>query len=260
MREGRAGQNRDRCIRTNLASNFVDQLTAAFFDALGTEDESDGRARRPFQYSSQMLRRRNHQPGIAAGEVGNLAGCRNRGIESNAGQEHGNFVRAVDRGDLYRLACPEQRFPAAARHDLRERGSPRAAADHADPVKAHAFTPAPRTFSAVSSSGHRARAGASSLSHNPAANRSAPAQAIIAALSVQSQAGGTLKRRPCWSARPASAPRLAPLAATPPAITRVGASLRGNAIRVRSTKQSTTACWKLAAMSSGRWSPDTTAR
>src|SRR6478609_9073364 len=100
----------------------------------------------------------------------------------------------VDRADDFALTCPEQSFTITARRDLRERGPPGTAADDAEP---HAFTPAPRTFSALSSSGQRARAGASRSSVRPAANRSAPAQAIIAALSVQSQIGGTLNRRPC---------------------------------------------------------------
>ena len=109
-----------------------------------------------------------------------------------------------------------------ARRDLRQRGAPGAAADDAD---VHAFTPAPRTFSALSSSGQRARAGASSSSVSPSAKRSAPAQAIIAALSVHSQAGGTLKPRPSRLASSASAERIAVLAATPPATTSAGASL-----------------------------------
>src|SRR5689334_22840429 len=112
----------------------------------------------------------------------------------------------VDRADDFAFTCPEQSFTITARRDLRERGPPGTAAD--DP-ELHALTPAPRTFSALSSSGQRARAGTSRLSHSPAAKRSAPAQAIIAALSVHNQPGGTLKPRPCFFARPASADRIA---------------------------------------------------
>jgi glycerol-3-phosphate dehydrogenase len=99
--------------------------------------------------------------------------------------------------------------------------------------------------------GQNARAGASSGSMSPRASRSAPAQAIIAALSVHSQPGGTEKSRPLLAARSLSAARMAPLAATPPATTRAGASLFSRARAVRSTRQSTTACWKDAAMSAG---------
>ena len=80
--------------------------------------------------------------------------------------------------------------------DLRQRGAPGATADDRNLVHAHALTPAPLTLSAASSSGQRARAGASSPSTSPAAKRSAPAQPIIAALSVHSHAGGTEKLRP----------------------------------------------------------------
>src|SRR5260370_26410420 len=97
-------------------------------------------------------------------------------------------MAVVDRLDDLRFERPQQGLLAAGRCDLRERGAPGAAADNAD---LHAFTPAPRTFSAASSSGQRARAGASSGSVSPAANRSAPAQAIIAALSAPSHPGGT---------------------------------------------------------------------
>src|SRR3546814_8020293 len=76
------------------------------------------------------------------------------------------------------------------------------------------FTPAPRAFSAVGSSGHRARARVSSGSVSPAAKRSAPAQAIIAALSVHSQPGGATKRRAWSAASVSSATRTAVFAAT----------------------------------------------
>src|SRR3954468_10428334 len=98
----------------------------------------------------------------------------------------------IDGLDDLRLARPEQGLAALGR-DLRQRRPPGAGADHADP---HAFTPAPRTRSASGSSGQRARAGASRPSVRPASKRRAPAQAIIAALSVQSQSGGATKGRP----------------------------------------------------------------
>ena len=77
----------------------------------------------------------------------------------------------VDRLDHFGLARPEQDLLAAGRRDLGERGAPGAGADDSDP---HAFTPAPRAFSASGSSGQRARAGASSPSISPASKRSAP--------------------------------------------------------------------------------------
>src|SRR5439155_3245185 len=163
------------------------------------------------------------------------------------GQEQLVDVARVDRLDHLGLARPQGDRLAIGRRDLRQSGAPGAAADHAYP---HAFTPAPRTFSASGSSGQRGRAAMSSGSVRPAAKRSAPAQAIIAALSVQSHAGGTLKRRALRCARSATAEPIASLAAAPPATTTAGASVLPNASAVRSTRQSTTACWKLAAMSS----------
>jgi hypothetical protein len=62
--------------------------------------------------------------------------------------------------------------------------------------RSQAFTPAPSAGGAAGSSGHRARAGAARSSTSPRARRMAPAQAIIAALSVQSAGGGTAKRKP----------------------------------------------------------------
>src|SRR5206468_4428454 len=131
-------------------------------------------------------------------------------------------VFRIDGGHNVVLERPKQCLPTAGRRDLRQRGPPGAAADHAESeaIGLHAFTPAPRTLSACSSSGQRARAGASSPSVRPPASRSAPAQAIIAALSVQSQPGGTLNGRPSRLARSANAVRIAWFAATPPATTR----------------------------------------
>src|SRR6185369_11681545 len=117
-----------------------------------------------------------------------------------AGKVDAVLVVRVDRVDDVTLQRPDQALTPACGGDLRQRRAPGAAADDSDP---HALTPAPRTFSALSSSGQRARAGASRPSINPAARRSAPAQAIIAALSVHSQPGGTLKPRPLRAARSA---------------------------------------------------------
>src|SRR6185503_17747466 len=142
--------------------------------------------------------------------------CANLRIEGDACEKDRVLVPFVDRLDYVGLQSPEKRLPPAVRRDLRKCGAPRAATNDA---QLHAFTPAPRTLSARSSRGQRARAGASRSSVSPATSRSAPAHAIIAALSVHSHAGGTLKRRPFVWARSASALRIAWLAATPPATT-----------------------------------------
>src|SRR5262249_32258817 len=69
------------------------------------------------------------------------------------------------------------------------------------------------------SSGQRARGLAASVSVMPRARRSAPAQAIMAPLSVQSAGGGTVSTVPAAIATRLSARRIAWLAATPPAAT-----------------------------------------
>src|SRR5690242_3434615 len=114
-------------------------------------------------------------------------------------------MTVVDRLDDLWLERPDQPLAIASGSNLREGSSPSPASDES---KLHAFAPAPRTFSARPSRGHLARAGTSSGSCSPAAKRSAPAQAIIEALSVHSQPGGTLKRRPHSLASPASASRI----------------------------------------------------
>src|SRR5690606_26069876 len=133
--------------------------------------------------------------------IGKLARCPDRGGKARARQEQAVGAAAVDLGDQLRLARPEQHLAPVARQRLGERGAPGARADHTDPLalglsNGHAFTPAPRTGSAPASSGQRGRAAKSSGSACPSASRSTPAQAIIAALSVQSESGGATKRSP----------------------------------------------------------------
>ena len=125
------------------------------------------------------------------------------GDERDFRKEDGVAMLGVDRDHDLLFQRPQQSIAAVRSNRLRQRGAPGAAADHREALDLHALTPAPRTFSALSSSGQRARAGASSWSTSPAASRSTPAQAIIAALSVHSQAGGTLKRRPSSRGEPA---------------------------------------------------------
>ena len=72
---------------------------------------------------------------------------------------------------------------------------------------------------ALASSSQRARGGASIVSVSPSAIRSAPAQAIIAPLSVHSAGGGMISVVCAFAATSCNAPRMAWLAATPPAAT-----------------------------------------
>ena len=156
-----------------------------------------------------MLRRRDHQPASAS------QGRRNRGradrrIELQARKIDQILVDSVDRRRRRHPERPQQRFASAARGDLRQRSAPGAAADHCQPVDAHAFTPAPahplrlpdRAASAPAPGGRAGR---------PGRRRSARRRpsAIIAALSVHSQPGGTEKRRPCSAASCFSADRTA---------------------------------------------------
>ena len=87
--------------------------------------------------------------------------------------------------------------------------------------RSYAFTPAPSAGGASGSSGQRARAGAERSSISPRESRMAPAQAIMAALSVQSSGGGTIRRKMCFRAVASSVDLSLRLAATPPATTRM---------------------------------------
>ena len=196
--EGGAGQDRDRRLRLGLAGDVVHQLHRRLLHALGAEDERRIERRHRREHGAHMLGGRDDEQGVAVGERGELGGGPDRGVERNAGEEQAILVVAVDAFDHLGLERPQQGF-AAARRDLGERRPPGAAADDSD---LHAFTPAPRTFSASGSSGQRARAGASSASVRPASKRSAPAQAIIAALSVHSHEGGATKGRPAFLRQP----------------------------------------------------------
>ena len=194
MREGRTREDGDRRRRGKPRSRPRAAACHSLLDALGAKHERPSPSAALFEHGAHMLCRRHHEPGVTRSPT--RRGPRSPGSLRSAEYWEGKAVlmARVDRFDDFVFERPEHCFAAAGRRDLRERGAPGAAADNAEP---HAFTPAPRTFSAFSSSGQRARAGASRPSHQPAAKRSAPAQAIIAALSVHSQPGGTVKRRPC---------------------------------------------------------------
>src|ERR1700691_546384 len=107
---------------------------------------------------------------------------------------------------------------------------------------------------AAESKGQRGRGAKSSPSVSPALKRSIPAQAIIAALSVQSAGGGSTSTQPVFAARPASPWRRRALAATPPDATRwrapgCFARKTSSAWAVRSSRQWFMACWSEAARS-----------
>src|SRR3546814_11625319 len=111
-----------------------------------------------------------------------------------AGHENACAVGFFNGACDFLLERPDKDGIAAGGRDLVQGRAPCTRAYYAN---SHAFTPAPRAFSAPGSSGQRGRAATSSPSVNPAANRSAPAQPIMAALSVHSQSGGATKGRPC---------------------------------------------------------------
>src|SRR3546814_9847584 len=133
----------------------------------------------------------HHQNGIADGEI--IKACRRLDcrIQVIAGQENAIAVGFVNRASDFLLERPDKDGIAVGGRDL---GQGRAPCTRADYANSHAFTPAPRAFSAPGSSGQRGRAATSSPSVNPAANRSAPAQPIMAALTVHSPSGGATKK------------------------------------------------------------------
>ena len=84
----------------------------------------------------------------------------------------------------------------------------------------------------TSSNGQRARGAVSSGSVSPSASRSAPAQAIMAPLSVHNAGGGATSATPTSNATRCRTLRIAWLAATPPAQTSaVGVPMRSRKIR-----------------------------
>src|SRR5690348_13220741 len=97
---------------------------------------------------------------------------------------------------MLRVACielPERDVSSGARAGLRQRRAPRAATENENALNAHLYAAVlslrPRA-AATSSSGQRAFGATSNLSVRPSASRSAPAQAIIAPLSVHNCSGG----------------------------------------------------------------------
>jgi hypothetical protein len=98
------------------------------------------------------------------------------------------------------------------------------------PVMLGTRRPEPTIGAEMLSNGQRER-GTKSMPFScamPARNRSMPAQAIIAALSVQSFSGGAMKAKPASLHRASSVDLIVRLAATPPATTNAGSALPGN--------------------------------
>ena len=114
-------------------------------------------------------------------------------VQRHARQEQGVGEVAVDGVHHLDLARPDGDAEVAQAAYLGQGGAPGASADDADglPVFAHALAPLrPGMWvglerAAASSSGQRGRATASRPLTSPSTSRSAPARAIIAALSVQ---------------------------------------------------------------------------
>ena len=117
-----------------------------------------------FADCARMLRRHRQQQNIAAGEIGQIVGSLDRGIERNAGQEKAIFVFVVDRGDDFGLAHPHQRLASGALHAKRQRRSPRAAADNADILERLRHVDIFERLLASGSRGQRGRAAVSSPS------------------------------------------------------------------------------------------------
>src|SRR5215470_6639935 len=121
-------------------------------------------------------------------------------------------MRTINLGDNLGLTSPDQCIAPGASPDLCKRSSPGARSDHSETIESHgqqllrvrylfllvtephAFAPRrpmPIAGTAFSSSGQRARAAKSKPFTQPRASRSAPAQAMMAPLSVHSAGGGT---------------------------------------------------------------------
>ena len=175
------------------------------------------------------------------------------GVELAARQEHGCFrgaslIASTTSGSR---AHSSASLPAAG-GDLRQRGAPGAAADDCRSL----LMPSPprrAPCSARSSSGQRARAGASSGSVSPRRSARRRPRRSSPHCRCTASAGGTLKRAALIAGellqRGADRAGWRRLRRRRPAPARRSPRARS---RVRSTRQSTTACWKLAAMSAGR--------
>ena len=226
---GRPRLHARRSVRTARRSarsgrprrDLVEQRAAALPQCPSNRGSAACRARAAPQHRAHMLGRRDHQPGVAIREVGEIAGRADRRIERPAlagkigfswtaliaATTSGSSAHSRRRARRWRATCasavPQAPPPMTASRSKLMPSPPRRAPFRRPDRAASAPAPVRRARRSV-----------------PRAKRSAPAQAIIAALSVHSQPGGTLKRRPCSAASCCSAERIARLAATPPATTR----------------------------------------
>ena len=119
MRESGARQHGDRRRWAGLANHIVQQLAAAFLDALGAEDQRSVANRRLSEHGAHVLGRGYDQPGVAAVQIGKFRRRADRWVERDAGQEDRILVAVVHRLDNFALERPEQGFAAAGRSDLR---------------------------------------------------------------------------------------------------------------------------------------------
>lgn len=196
MRESGAGKHGERIGGAQRGDDFGNQHLRSRLYPLRTEQQRRIGCGQPFERAAQMLCRGHQQQRRTGRHMRKLTGGADVRRQRQTGQIERVALSGIDRLDHFGLQRPEQDIIMVLRHDAGERGAPCACADDADGLAGHAFTPAPRTVSASGSSGQRGRAAMSSGSVNPAAKRSAPAQAIIAPLSVHSQCGGATKRMP----------------------------------------------------------------
>ena len=192
---------------------------------------------------AQVLRRHRQQDGVVAPDLRAQRRDADALVEPHAGQaralapahdairrRRGRGWRAAPRGRrarsrsparsprrlLRRRRCARMSSCASAvlrRCDLRQAGGDDVEDRHVGRDRLACGGPV------TSASGQRACGAASSVSVRPSASRSAPAQAIMAPLSVHSSGGGTTSTVPASNAIWCSTLRIASLAATPPAAT-----------------------------------------
>ena len=196
MREGGAGQHRDVAGRRDVAGQIVEQLAARRVDALGTQHQIARVAGKIAQHACHVLGGGDDQQGIEPGHCRQIVGCANGGCQFGGRKEDRVAPIGIDRIHDVAFMRPQQYVAPIARQHLGQRRAPCARAKDTD--RLHALTPAPRTGSAAGSSGQRglAEMSSGSAAKSGIANRSHPAHAIIAALSVHSLGGGATKRMP----------------------------------------------------------------
>ena len=259
MREGRAGKHGDGCVRLDLMGDLADKQAGACLHSLGAEHQRRAAARCFSKDRADELRRHNDQQGIARGKRAQRARRFNRAGQLNTGKEKRILMSGIDRVDDVGLARPEQHWRAVPRRDARPVRCPRAPT----PMTL-VFMPSPprhappRPPDRVASAGVPAhRAG---LSGRRRSARRRPSRSSrhcrCTAIRAARRTAGEFASASVWSAA-----RTERLAATPPATTSaVAPSARASARAVRSIRQSTTAAWNEAAISSADQLPVSRAR